>query len=289
MNAATQDATQDASGGASGGAAKRPLSLAHLTVLDTTPPELVTVAAAAGFDQVGIRLYANPSVGMPPYDMLGDTPMLRETLARMQDTGVSVLDIEFLRFEPELPKGIPDGFLEAGAQLGAQYVLLMSDEPLEARTLERLVELCERAQQFNLQVCLENAVYTGVKTVADAARVVKQSGCANAAVLVDALHFSRSGGAPAHLAAMDPALFRYAQICDALAAIPGDAESLIREARTGRLWLGEGALPLRELIAALPATIPLAVEAPVRGTAHLPAQERAHLAYRTLTQLLGQV
>ena len=269
------------------GAAKRPLSLAHLTVLDTTPPELVTMAAAAGFDQVGIRLYANPSVGMPPYDMLGDTPMLRETVSRMKDTGVSVLDIEFLRFEPQLPKGIPDGFLEAGALLGAQYVLVMSAEPLEARTLERFVELCQRAQQFNLHVCLENAVYTGVKTAADAARVVKQAGCANASVLVDALHFSRSGGVPAHLAAIDPALFRYAQICDAVAAIPANPDSLIREARTGRLWPGEGALPLRELIAALPATIPLAMEAPVRASAGLPAQERAHLAYRKLTQLLG--
>ena len=115
--------------------------------------------------------------------------MLRETVSRLKDTGVSVLDIEFLRFEPQLPKSIPDGFLETGALLGAQYVLLMSAEPLEARTLERFVELCERAQQFNLHVCLENAVYTGVKTVADAARVVKQSGCANASVLVDALHF----------------------------------------------------------------------------------------------------
>jgi len=32
------------------------LSLAHLTVLDTTPPELVSVAAAAGFRNIGIRL-----------------------------------------------------------------------------------------------------------------------------------------------------------------------------------------------------------------------------------------
>ena len=269
-------------------APKRLLSLAHLTVLDTTPPELVTVAAAAGFDQVGIRLYANPSVGMPPYDMLGDTPMLRETLSRMKDTGISVLDIEFLRFEPDLPKAIPDGFLEAGARLGAQYVLLMSAEPLEARTLERFIELCERAQQFNLHVCLENAVYTGVKTVADAARVVQQSGYANASILVDALHFSRSGGVPAHLASIDASLFRYAQICDAVAELPHDADSLIREARTGRLWPGEGALPLKELVAALPATIPLAMESPVRAAAHLPTQERAHLAYRTLTQLLGQ-
>src|SRR5262249_9661799 len=77
----------------------RRLSLAHLTVLDTTPPELVSVAAEAGFRTIGIRLTATPSVGVPPYDMLHEGPLLRETLARLADTGVSVLDTEFLRFE----------------------------------------------------------------------------------------------------------------------------------------------------------------------------------------------
>ena len=129
---------------------RRELSLAHLTVLDATPPELVTVAAAAGFRQVGIRLTATPSVGVPPYDVLGDTPMLRETLRRLADTGVSVLDVEFLRFEPEIPIGIPEGFLEAGARLGAKYVLVMSTEPEEARTLDRFGELCDRAAQYGL-------------------------------------------------------------------------------------------------------------------------------------------
>jgi hypothetical protein len=81
----------------------RPISLAHLTVLDTTPPELVTVAAAAGFRTIGIRLTATPSVGIPPYDILRDGPLLRETLLRLADSGVSVLDTEFLRFEPEYP------------------------------------------------------------------------------------------------------------------------------------------------------------------------------------------
>ena len=111
---------------------QRELSLAHLSVLDATPPELVTAAAAAGFRKVGIRISATPSVG--------------------------VLDVEFLRFEPELPQGLPEGFLESAARLGAQHVLVMSTEPLEARTLERFCDLCERARHYGLHVCLEFAI-----------------------------------------------------------------------------------------------------------------------------------
>src|SRR6266540_4965047 len=248
---------------------RRRISLAHLTVLDTTPPELVTVAAAAGFRTIGIRLTATPSGGIPPYDILSDGPLLRETLLRLADTGVSVLDTEFLRFEPEHPVGVPEGFLEVSARLGARNVLVMSAEPEEARTVERFSELCDRAAQYSLHVGLEFAIYTGVRTLAHAAHVIARSKRSNASVLVDALHFSRSGGIPAHIASVDRSLFRYAQICDADPDMPGpnDTPALIREARTGRLLPGDGVLPLKELVAALPDTVPLAVEAPCRATA----------------------
>jgi sugar phosphate isomerase/epimerase len=256
-------------------------------VLDTTPPELVTVAEAAGFRTIGIRLMATPSVGVPPYDILREGPLLRETLRRLADTGVSVLDTEFLRFEPEQPVGIPECFLEVSARLGAKNVLVMSAEPDEARTIDRFSELCDRAAPYGLQVCLEFAIYTGVRTLAHAADVVARSKRANASVLVDALHFSRSGGLPSHIAQVDRLLFRYAQICDAGSEMPdpSDTPALIREARTGRLLPGEGVLPLAELVAALPASVPLAVEAPCRATAELPALERAKRAYRALSAL----
>src|SRR5262245_4184569 len=167
----------------------RQISLAHLTVLDTTPPELVAVAAEAGFRSIGIRLTATPSVGIPPYDMLHDGPLLRETERRMADTGVSVLDTEFLRCQPEHPVRVPEGFLEVSARLGAQNVLVMSAEPDETRTVERFCALCGQAAAYGLHVCLEFAIYTGVRTLAHAAHVVARSKCPNASVLIDALHF----------------------------------------------------------------------------------------------------
>ncbi|MGH7346303.1 MAG: sugar phosphate isomerase/epimerase, partial [Candidatus Rokuibacteriota bacterium] len=108
-------------------------------------------------------------------------------------------------------------------------------------------------------------------------------------ILIDALHFSRSGGLPAHVKLVDPALLRYAQICDASLDMPGptDTPALIREARTGRLLPGEGVLPLAELVAALPAGAPLAIEAPCRATAELSALERAKRAHRALSALTG--
>ena len=199
-----------------------------------------------------------------------------------------MLDTEFLRFEPDQPVGIPEGFLEVSARLSAQNVLVMSAEPDEARTIERFSDLCERAAPYGLHVCLEFAIYTGVRTLAHAAEIVARSKRQNASVLIDALHFSRSGGLPAHVATVDRTLFRYAQICDASANMPGptDTPALIREARTGRLLPGEGVLPLAELVTQLPGTLPLAIEAPCLATAYLPPIERARRAHRALSALL---
>ena len=63
----------------------RPLALAALTVLELTPPERVSCAAEAGFSHVGIRLLpATPTE--PQYDIVGDTPLLREVEHRLADT-----------------------------------------------------------------------------------------------------------------------------------------------------------------------------------------------------------
>src|SRR2546428_4644065 len=129
---------------------RQQISLAHLTVLDTTPPELVAAAAAAGFRTIGIRLTATPSVGVPPYDILHEGPLLRETLRRLADTGVSVLDTEFLRFEPAQPGGIPEGFLEGSARLGARHALVVGAEAGGAGAIGRVCELWDRPAAHGL-------------------------------------------------------------------------------------------------------------------------------------------
>jgi sugar phosphate isomerase/epimerase len=84
-------------------------------------------------------------------------------------------------------------------------------------------------------------------------------------------------------------LFHYAQVCDAGPDMPAptDTPALIREARTGRLLPGEGVLPVADIVKALPADLPLAIEAPCRATAGLPAIERARRAYHAMTTLRG--
>jgi len=228
--------------------------LEHLTLLKVPPPDLVLIAADTGFTSVGLRI--SPATdGERPWPMAPGSPMLAETLRRCADTGVSVLDVEAVR----LGAGTGDytGALEVAAELGARYVNAICDNPDLSRLSESFAGLAAAAAPYGIRPLVEFMAYRSVRTLSDAVSIA--AGSDGGGILVDALHVRRCGVSLDSLRAVDPALFSYVQLCDAPLAAPPDE---IHEAREDRLLPGDGELSLVELLDALPAGIPIAVEAP---------------------------
>jgi hypothetical protein len=98
---------------------KHDYSLAHLTVLSLTPPQVVDVAARTSYNYVSLRLTRVTSQE-PLYDLARDKTMMRETKARLADTGIAVHDIELFRMDPSLNAESFIPVLEATAELGAR-------------------------------------------------------------------------------------------------------------------------------------------------------------------------
>ena len=98
-------------------------SLAALTVLDLAPPALIDVAAACGYEQVGIRLLPATPGGIA-YPLMDDAAALKETLARLDATGITVADLEVVAFRPETEIAAFSAFFETGARLGAKHILV---------------------------------------------------------------------------------------------------------------------------------------------------------------------
>jgi sugar phosphate isomerase/epimerase len=253
------------------------LCVACLTALELTPVQLVDAAAAAGLDGVTLRMFP-PRSGEPLMPVAGDAALLRETRARLDHHGLNVLDVEALMLGPgaDLDAAMPG--LEAAAGLGAEHVLVIGGHADPGAMAAALHELCERCEALGIRPALEFMVFSAVRTVQAAVDVVVAADHPAAAVLVDPLHLSRSGGTPEQVADAvreQPQLFPYAQLCDAPATPPaGGTRELYREAVTRRLAPGDGGLPLRELLAALPEGVPLCVEAPVVALAALPGAEQ---------------
>jgi len=80
------------------------------------------------------------------------------------------------------------------------------------------------------------------------------------------------------LAAFDPSLVAYVQICDAGPDRPVAPPDLMTEARGNRLLPGEGALPLDAMLDALPESLPIGIEAPTQELAALSIVDAARRA-----------
>jgi sugar phosphate isomerase/epimerase len=236
---------------------KRAIGLAALTVLELPHVEQISVAAQAGYTDVGLRLV--PVAGQPynhPFDVA-------EVEKRLADTGVGVLDVEVFRLTPETKIQEFEAAMAAAARLRATELLVHGADPDEARLTETFGRLCDLAARYGLAANLEPMPWVDVSNIEKAMRILGGAGRENGGVLVDAIHFFRAGDTPSALAKLPRKFLRYMQLCDARPERPADMQEIIRQARSDRLFPGEGGLDLRGLMAALPAGIALSLEIPV--------------------------
>lgn len=253
-------------------------SLATLTVLELAPPALVEVAAACGYEHVGIRLLPATPGGVA-YPLMDDEVSLKETIARLDATGVTVADLEVVALRPETEIAGFSAFFETGARLGAKHILVAAYDPVLERFADRYAAFCEAAAPFGLSADLEFMPWTAVPDLATARRIVGQVGKANAGVLVDALHFDRSGSSIGDLGKIPAGWLHYWQLCDGPAERPATTEAMMLAARTERMFPGEGGIDLVTLARAMPADIIISIEVPTLELAKtMGAQARAQRA-----------
>jgi sugar phosphate isomerase/epimerase len=262
------------------------LSLAALTILDAGPAGHIKAAAIAGFDHVGLRL--NPLV---PSDqtIVGDRAKEQEIIDLLSEHKMNVLEIGVFPITPTInvPALIP--ILSFSAQIGAHYIVCPIEDPQDERCLAHFSLLCDAALDYGLTALIEFNPYSACTNLKKALSLVERAQRSNAALVIDVLHLSRSGGHPRDLRRVDPALIELVHFCDAPAFTSSDrsVEELRQESRTARLLPGEGELWLHELINVLPAHCSISVEAPSRRHADKPADVRATLAYHASMKILN--
>jgi sugar phosphate isomerase/epimerase len=238
-----------------------------LTIIRATHREMVVAAAAGGFDTVGLRLIA-PRPGDPVHPIEG-TNGLTELRTLMSDNGITLFDIESLWLSPATQPDALRPVLEICAALGGKNQLVAGNDPEPNRMAANFSAVAELATEFGLKACIEPTSWCVISRLDQAKDLIRRAGAANTGIIIDTLHMDRAGETAASLAALDPSLVAYAQICDAVAARPTSPPELMAEARGNRLLPGEGTLPLNAMLDALPRGLSIGVEAPTRELAGL--------------------
>jgi len=265
----------------------RSFSLSALTVLELSPPDMVTCARDAGYSHVGLRLIpATPAE--VSWDTVGDTSLIRETLARLAGTGIAVLDVEILRLKPETAVEDFEAVFATAARLGAGNALIADNDPDPRRFADNFAATCDLAATYGIVANLEPMPWTEAKSFAQGIELVRRANRRNSGVLIDALHFDRGGSTVAEIASAPAELIRYIQICDAPAERPTEVAELLRQARADRLLPGEGGLDLAGILRNVAPATPVSMEIPQEALlGKVPAVERARRALDATKRLVA--
>jgi len=223
----------------------RLLSLAAGVCPETGPADFVDACATAGWDACGIWFDA---------DTWTDT-VATEVRRRLDDTGLIALDMEPVFVTPDGDHG--DRMIEAAATVGARNLLVVSRGVDDDHFAERFGELCDLAAPHGIGCSIEFLAFMSVSSLGQSIDILDRVNRPNGGVLIDGLHLARTGDTPADVASVAPARLAYAQLCDAPAEAPADTYF---DALDGRSTLGDGGLPVRALVDALPRHTALSME-----------------------------
>jgi sugar phosphate isomerase/epimerase len=266
----------------------RKIGIAPMTILELTPAQMVSVAAEAGYDFVGLRL-VNATPEEPVRATIGITDLIRETKSRLDDTGLELVDIEILRLKPETQvRADFEAFFETGAYLGASQALIAGNDPDHARLAANYNELGLLAAEYGITPNLEPMPWTNITSITEASAVLGAATHSNIGILVDAIHFDRSDATLDDLRQLPSPYLHYMQLNDAPAEKPTTLDELLHQGRAHRFLPGFGGLDLVGLLNALPADLPISMESPVVASAHLPALERAQAALAATQEFLAR-
>lgn len=265
------------------------LGIELLSVFGLDPVAHVHLAADLGCGHISSGLGPAPfnPHGYAPWSLRGDAMLRRETIGAMRDRGVTISLGEGFAVRPGTDMRDRAEEFDLMAELGAECLGGVGMEPDASRSDDQFAALAEMAAARGMNATIEFAPGLAIGTLDAAVALVVRIDRPNFRVLVDAMHLFRSGGTCAQLAALDPALIGYAQLCDVpLVATEPD---YFREASFERRALGDGELPLAELVAVLPGTIAIGLEVPMfaRASAGEPPIERLRPAVVAAHALLG--
>jgi sugar phosphate isomerase/epimerase len=260
------------------------LGIEMLTLLGMPPVEHVLLAAdldcvsiSSGLSGLPLAQFGYPNFTPYPAWSLEHDPVLRRELkAALRDTGVHIGLAEGFRVRPDADLRDRAAALDIVAELGALRVNAVSMEPNMARTHDQLAVLAEMVIARGMKFTVEFAPPNAINTLSAAIAAADHVGRSHCQILLDAMHFFRSGATLDDLAGLDPALIGYAQLCDVPLLPQGG--SYMQEAMFSRRVPGSGELPLREWIAALPADLEIGVEVPMIAELQAGVSPRDHAA-----------
>ena len=266
-------------------------SLAHLTLINATAPELIYIAARAGYDAVSPR-FIQMNVPGEFRESPIDTAMVSATKTALQTTGLKVLDIELARITEDCDPRSFEAACALGGELGATRMIMSAwTGARDDRNfiVDCYAETCEIAHAYGLSVDLEFPSFSRLRTLDETLDIVRAADQPNGGILVDTLYLHLSRVDLAELLHVPADLLNFLHISDALPGIADTREGMIQLARDARLYPGEGCIDFAGIIERMP-SLDYSIELPNKSRiAELGFEEHARRCLSHAKRTFGHV
>lgn len=270
----------------------RQIMLHQLNATGVEPAQFIRIAADAGCRRVTMFAYdgsdilprSNSGLSYPVPISQGSKEDVRRAL---KETGVALDGVEFFPLVADVDFELYRPAMELGRELGANRAVSHIFIDDDALVVDRLGELAELANSIGLRLTSEFCpLTTGNPSLERAKWLVDQIGSDKFGIGVDVLHLVRSGGTPADVAALDERYFGVVQICDAIGAHPSN--DYIKDVHN-REVPGQGDLPIRDFLNAIPAAMPIEAEVPAahRRAAGIGAAQHCREVFEAASAIAG--
>ncbi len=243
----------------------RRIAIEFISGMGMPPVDFVETVAKLDCRYLGIALEPiSRFEAYPLWSLRNDPQLRRDMIAAMRHLDVAVSIGEgFLAWpDKDIRATAPD--MDLLCELGAPCVNLVSIDSDKARAFDQCAAFADMASARGLTATVEFMPGMLIGNLAVATEAVRHVGRANFGMLVDSMHFFRSGSDLAQLATLERSAIGYVQLCD----VPQNGQgSYGDEARFERRCPGKGELPLRAFLGALPADALIGLEIPMLAAA----------------------
>ena len=255
----------------------RRIGIEYISVFGLPPVEFVNLAADLGCSYIGTALTPMPynPHGYPTWSLIDDRALRREMISALRGRGVSISVGEGILVRPNTDVRDRALDLDVMCELGVERINTLSIDPDRSRSFDQFATLAEMTDAVGMETTVEFGPMMAVADLPTALAALRHVARSNCRLLIDTMHLVRSGSGASDIAALDPAVIGYAQLCDA--PLISKFSQYMDEAKYERMAPGTGELPLLDILAALPGHLAVGLEVPQRSLAEAGVGPRERL------------
>jgi sugar phosphate isomerase/epimerase len=268
-----------------------PLAVDPISTFGMPPVELIHLSADLGCERTGMTMFTRLKWDPPFYPefaIRGDRELQRKMAAALKEREITISFVDGFLIEPgkDIRERAED--LEIMAGMGAPLVNTLSVDPDLNRSIDQFGILADLAAAAGMETILELCPGLTISTLPAALAAIEAVGRRDFRLLIDTMHYGRSGARAADVAALDPRLIGYVQISD-VNLVPSNP-NYMEEATTERLVPGTGELDLVDMLAVIPDDVTISMEVPMyaKARAGIGPHERLGRCVSATRELLAE-